>query len=104
MASEATEFKALFHTAPASAKQELTTLRPSGQLIDAALRNEPLRSERLIPVEHSCECLCQTCERHGRGYFAQLAALAGDRTAACRLAPAIRAMLPAVSVRSHARD
>ncbi len=44
---------------------------------------------------HSCECMCQTCERTGAGFFAQRAALAGDPTAEKRLSQPIAALLTA---------
>jgi len=44
---------------------------------------------------HSCECLCENCERNGTGYFAQHAALQGDGNAASLLSQAVFAALSA---------
>jgi len=42
---------------------------------------------------HSCECLCESCERTGAGYFAQHQALAGNSAAARHLSPTMYAWL-----------
>lgn len=44
---------------------------------------------------HSCECMCETCERTGAGYFAQHQALAGNSAAAQHLSPTVYAWLTA---------
>jgi len=44
---------------------------------------------------HSCECLCENCERNGTGYFAQRAALQGNGKAAALLSQAVFAALSA---------
>jgi hypothetical protein len=44
---------------------------------------------------HHPECLCRHCERNGTGYFAQMAALAGDESAAERLSAPVYAFLAA---------
>lgn len=43
--------------------------------------------------QHHCECLCQHCEKTGSGWFAQRAALDGDREALSRLSPELSAAL-----------
>lgn len=50
---------------------------------------------------HSCECICSSCEAQGAGYFAQRAALTGDRHAAERLSPAVFTALAAERGRRH---
>jgi len=44
---------------------------------------------------HCCECMCETCERTGAGYFAQHQALVGNSAAAQHLSSAVYAWLTA---------
>ena len=49
----------------------------------------------LQTLRHTCECVCAGCQKNKTGFYAQRAALHGDRTAANRLSPAIYAFLVA---------
>jgi len=54
-----------------------------------------MSSSSAIGLRHCAECMCETCEREGTGYFAQRAVLAGDSMAAERLSPAVFSTLAA---------
>lgn len=56
---------------------------------------------------HTIECCCSCCEREGSGYFAQLAALAGDPSATQRLTATVAESLAACApgiVAEHANQ
>jgi hypothetical protein len=57
------------------------------------LNSPPPATARRPRGGHSCQCLCPTCEASGTGYFAQLALLGGDHTAAQKLSPAVGGFL-----------
>jgi hypothetical protein len=48
---------------------------------------------RIDTRRHSCECRCEGCERNGTGFFAVIAVLAGDLSAADRLSQPVCAVL-----------
>ena len=64
---------------------------PSGNTVEGEVMATPDLKVR----SHSCECMCETCERTGAGYFAQHQALAGNSAAAQHLSPTIYAWLTA---------